>query len=160
MFYILIQVLLFKDLVLFESASCMIFIAFLLLLPVSVNRVAGLLIGFAVGFLVDVFYDTLGINAAVCTFLMYARPYWMQVLTPQGGYDNIEFPSISELGFGWFLQYASPLVLFYTLGLFTLEAGSFSFMSRVLLRALSSFVFSMVVIVLVQLLFYHKKKAR
>jgi len=60
LFYILAQVILVKNLVLFDTAFCFIYVAFLLLLPFEIGILFVLLLGFITGFLVDVFYNSLG----------------------------------------------------------------------------------------------------
>src|SRR4028118_1471244 len=85
--YITLQVILIRNMVLFDVGFCFVYIAFLLLLPFDISKVMLLILGFSTGLLVDVFYDTIGIHAAACTLLAYIRPYVIMFTTPRGGYE-------------------------------------------------------------------------
>jgi len=116
--FILLQVLLFKDLILFDRAFCFVYLGFLLLLPIELGPLLIISIGFFTGLSVDVFYDSLGIHAASSVLIMFLRPYWVSLLTPQGGYEIGARPNIMTLGFMWFLVYSLPLILIHNFALF------------------------------------------
>ncbi|BDD09575.1 hypothetical protein FUAX_20070 [Fulvitalea axinellae] len=158
--YVVVQILLLKELVLFDSAYCLIYIGFLLLLPVELSPVIGLLIGFGTGLVVDVAYDTLGANAAMATFLMHMRRYWMGMITPRGGYDETSLPTVYSFGITWFAQYTLPLILTFYIGLFTIEYWNAGLTFRIIGDSISSTIFTFVVICLVQYLFYSPTKKR
>ena len=61
--YVLLQVLLLRNLVLFNSAFCFLYIAFILLLPIEWNSLVLMVIGFFLGFTIDIFYDSMGLHA-------------------------------------------------------------------------------------------------
>src|SRR5687768_14551122 len=119
--YLFLQVLLLKNAVLFQTAFCFIYIAYLLLLPVETNPVLLMLIGFLMGFFIDMFYDSLGLHALSCVLILYARNFWLARLTPQGGYDNGTMPGIAMAGLQWFLVYAIPLIFIHHTVLFFTE---------------------------------------
>src|SRR5882757_9843587 len=103
--YLLLQVLLFKNLVLFNTAFCFLYIAFILFLPIEMNPLALMLVGFAMGFTVDIFYDSLGIHACTTVLIAFLRNFWLGTITPQGGYDAGEGPTLAVNGVQWFLVY-------------------------------------------------------
>ena len=78
-----LQILLLRNLVLFNTAFCFLYIGFLLFLPIQMPKVMLLLLAFVSGITVDIFYDTIGINAAAALLLAYLRPYVLLVLTPR-----------------------------------------------------------------------------
>lgn len=151
--YLLLQVIFVRGLVLFNTAFCFVYVAFLLLLPVETSRMVLILIGFGLGFSIDIFYDSLGTHAAASVFIMFIRNSWLNVLTPQGGYDPGSRPSIYLNGFNWFLVYIIPLLLIHHGILFFVEAGGFGLFGFTLLKILGSVILSALVIVLVQYLF-------
>ena len=63
--YLLYQVLILQNVVLFHTAFCFLYVAYLLVLPVETNPLALMGIGFIMGIAVDMFYDSLG-PACVC----------------------------------------------------------------------------------------------
>jgi hypothetical protein len=85
--YVLVQVLVLRNLVLFNSAFCFLYIAFILLLPIELNSLALMVIGFVLGFTVDIFYNSMGLHALATVLIAYVRNYWLGTITPQGGYD-------------------------------------------------------------------------
>ena len=157
-FYLLIQVMLLKNLVLFNTAICFLYVAFILLLPIETNVVALMIIGFFTGFLVDVFYDSLGVHASSLVVISYLRNYWLSVITPQGGYDANSTPSLGANGPQWFLVYTIPLVLLHHIVLFIVEAGGLHRFGYTSLKILFSVLFTMTVMVILQLLTTERRR--
>ena len=151
--YLGIQVVLLKDLVVFNSAFSFIYIGFLLFLPLDIGRPLLMLIGFFLGLSVDIFYDSIGIHAAASVLVGFLRPTWVNFLTPQGGYDSGTSPRLRKMGIGWFFAYASLLVFAHHIAIFYIEAGGFSLFFFTLVKVFFSTVFTFLVLVLIQLLF-------
>ena len=143
--------------VLFDVGFCFVYIAFLLLLPFDISKVMLLILGFSTGVLVDVFYDTIGIHAAACTLLAYIRPYVIMFTTPRGGYEANMRLSLQGMGNDWFIPYILILTFIHHSVLFFLEAIQLDLFLFTLSKAVSSTLFTCVVIVLVQYLFYSSK---
>lgn len=156
--YVLAQVLIVQNMVLFDSAFCFVYVAFLLCLPVDMSKLMLLFIGFVTGISIDIFYDTLGMHAAACVFIMFIRDYWLNSITPQGGYDVGTIPTINFGGWQWLIGYMTPLVFIHHIFLLYIEASGFGLFWFTLYKVLLSTVFSMVVIILVQFLFYKGKR--
>jgi hypothetical protein len=150
--YLLLQVLLFKSFVLFNTAFCFLYVAFILFLPIEINTLALMLIGFALGFMVDIFYDSLGLHASTLVLIAYVRNYWLSVISPQGGYDAGMGPTLAVNGVQWFLVYTLPMIFLHHFVLFFVEAGGFSVFWYTMLKVISSLLFTMIVIVLIQFL--------
>lgn len=156
--YLLLQVLFFKNVVLFHTAFCFVYIAFLLLLPIDTNSLLLMAFGFVTGFLVDVFYDSLGMHAFACVLIMYMRNYWLNLITPQGGYDNNVVPSLSMNGLQWFLVFTMPMVFVHHAVLFYIEAGGFALFWFTLWKAITSTLFTTLVLVIIQYLFPSRRR--
>ena len=75
--YLFYQVLILKNIVLFHTAFCYLYVAYLLFLPVESNPMLLMLAGLTMGVAMDVFYDSLGLHASACVFIMYVRNYWL-----------------------------------------------------------------------------------
>ena len=67
--YLALQILLVRNVVLFDYGFCFIYIACILLLPNEISRTWLMIIAFVTGLIVDTFYNTLGMHAAA-TVLM------------------------------------------------------------------------------------------
>ncbi len=145
--HVLVQVMLLKDLVLFDSAFCFLYVAFILLLPFELSAMMTIVIGFFTGFTIDVFYDSMGLHAFATVLIGYLRNYWLSIITPQGGYEAGNSPTIAANGVQWFLVYAIPLVFIHHFVLFFLEASGFEMFWYTMLKIISSMFFTMIVIV-------------
>jgi hypothetical protein len=154
----LFQVTLLRNFILFNVAFCFVYISGLLLLPIDTNRMLLLGLGFVAGLLIDIFYDSLGMHAAACVFIMYIRNYYLSMITPQGGYDSNVRPTLATNGTQWFLVFVMPMVFVHQVLLFFMEAGGFSLFWYTLWKALASTFLTTLVIVLVQLLFPDRKR--
>jgi hypothetical protein len=151
--YLLYQVLILKNIVLFNTAFCFLYVAYLFFLPVESNPLFLMFAGFMMGFAIDIFYDSLGLHAFSCVLVMYLRNYWLSLITPQGGYDSSATPSIAINGMQWFLTYTIPLVFVHHAVLFFVEAGGFGMFWFTLWKIITSTIFTTMVTVVVQYLF-------
>lgn len=156
--YIFLQIMFMKNVVLFDKAFCFIYIGFLLLLPFETGTVLLLIIGFFVGLCVDVFYDSLGIHIAASVLMVYIRPYWINLITPRGGYEVGMEPTLKLMKFEWFATYALPLIFIHHFALFYIETGGFSLFFFTFVKVVASVLFTFTAIVLLQYLFYSSRR--
>jgi len=150
--YLLLQVALLKKLVLFDVAFCFLYVAFVLMLPIEINVVWLMLVGFLLGFFVDIFYDSLGLHTFALVLVAYLRNYWLATITPQGGYDSGQGPTLAVNGMQWFLVYTVPLVFVHHAVLFFIEAGGFGLFWFTMLKILSSLLFTVATMLILQYL--------
>ncbi|MDZ4715508.1 MAG: Rod shape-determining protein MreD [Cytophagales bacterium] len=148
--YLLVQVMLFKQLVLFNTAFCFVYVAFILLLPIETNSMALMVVAFVLGISVDVFYDSLGLHAMSLVLVAYVRNFWLKLITPQGGYDAGQGPTLTVNGVQWFVVYSLPLVFIHHGTLFFAEAGGFGIFWYTMLKVMTSLMFTMTVILFLQ----------
>ncbi len=149
--YLALQILIMRNIVLFNYAFCFVYIAGILLLPAEVNRTLLLVLGFLVGLLVDVFYNTLGMHAAATLLVAYLRPFWAQIqLETKGATDRLEI-TIGEQGLAGYLTFLFPLVLLHHAALFFIEMNSLVSIGYTLLRIVASTIFTTFVILVIQL---------
>jgi hypothetical protein len=151
--YLMYQVLILKNIILFNTAFCFLYVAYLFFLPVDANNLVLMAIGFLLGFSIDIFYDSLGLHAFACVAVMYIRNYYLSAITPQGGYDSSATPSIATNGMQWFLVYTIPMVFIHHAVLFYIEAGGFGMFWFTLWKIITSTLFTTLVTVIVQFLF-------
>lgn len=156
---VLVQIFLLKNLAVFGVAFGFLYILGILVLPISLRAIPLLLIAFVLGFTIDVFYKTIGMHTASATFLAFIRPLWLKVISPTGGYDESDEPTLNQMGFGWFLSYAGPLFLIYSLVFFTIDQLGTGNIFMALNKSLFSSVFSMLLAILVQLLFFKRRRS-
>jgi hypothetical protein len=156
--YALVQVLLLKNLVLFNTAFCFLYMAFILMLPVEMDSLLLMLIAFLLGFTIDIFYNSLGMHALALVAVAYLRNYWLATITPQGGYDIGIPPTLAANGLQWFLVYSLPLVFIHHLILFFVEAAGFALFWYTMLKAITSLLFTITLMLLLQYLTFDRRR--
>ncbi len=150
--YLIAQVVLMKHLVLFNTAFCFIYIAYILFLPIETNTMLLMVLGFVLGFMVDIFYDSLGIHAAALVLAGFLRNIWLSRITPQGGYDAGEGPTLAANGIQWFIVYTLPIIFVHHFTLFFIEAGGFGLWWYTFSKVFFSTIFTFLIIMLMQYL--------
>ena len=157
--YTLTQVLFLRNVDLFHVAFPFMYAGFLILLPVNINRMFFLTLAFFYGFTIDLFYNTLGVNAAACVVLAYLRIYVLNFITDNFS-DDVSEPNLQDLGFKKFSFFCLILLFAHHLILFYSEAFSFNAFFFTLYKVIMSVLFSYFLIVCSQYLFFYKKRRR
>ena len=137
-----------------------LYISFIMILPVRIPKALLLIIAFVTGLLIDVFTDTMGMHAAACILMAYVRPSLLKLMAPREGYEAESYPSVRELGFTWFLIYASALTFIHHLLLFNIEVFRFSEFFTTLFRVLLSSFATILLIMISQYLFGKATRSR
>ena len=154
---ICLQVFLLKNIGYYYLTSPFLYILFILLLPFKIPNGLLFLLAFLTGLTVDVFYDTLGLNAAACTVLAFVRVVFISVTVQREGFDNEPDPSLGIMGLRWFIFYAIILTFFHHLVLFSLETFRLTDFGYILIRTILSSVFTVLLMILAEFMFFRKK---
>ncbi|SFC62779.1 hypothetical protein SAMN05421780_107156 [Flexibacter flexilis DSM 6793] len=149
-----LQLMVMRNFALFGWAFCFSYVGAILLLPMATDSLVVMLIAFATGFVTDLFYNQLGINAAACVLVAFLRPTVLKMLTPAGGYESYMEVSIPSMGLRWYLLFMLPLLFVHHLALFLIEYATFAKFFTAVGKAFFSTMFTFVVVVLVQYLVY------
>ena len=136
---ILLQVLVFNQISVFGFATPFLYIYFLLKLPMGRNVFYVIIMGFLMGFIIDVFLNTPGINAAAATLAAVLRKPLLQLFFTREEYENF-VPGIYAAP-GLFIRFTVIMVLIHQTALFGLETFSLFNPGILLMRLLSSVVF-------------------
>jgi hypothetical protein len=142
------------DFVLFNLGWCFFYLGFLLFLPISTPIVLQLLLGFVLGYTMDVFFDSGGVHAAAAVLVAYLRPWVLRLLTPRDGYDAQDSVNIHQMGGQWVIVYLLLLVAIHHAAFFLLELGSFQVIGLTLVKILVSTLYTSVVFLIIQLVFF------
>ena len=148
--YLILQILVVRNLVLFDYGFCFLYVACILLMPNDLSQTWLLLLAFATGVIVDTFYNTLGIHAAATVLMTYLRPLVIRVQMNQRIQEARLVFTLQELGFAEFFRYVFVLVLIHHSALFLIEAGSLSLLLPTILRTVASALFTTLTIILIQ----------
>ncbi len=148
--FFLMHVVFFKNAVFMHTAFCFFYVGFFLRLPVDENPMVAMLTAFAMGLMIDLFYDSPGLHAMASVLIVFLRKQWLSILTPQGGYDSGSRPSLVQYGVLWYLLYALPLILIHQGVLFFTEAGGFQYFWTTAGKILASVVYTLLTIMLLE----------
>ncbi len=155
---VLVQVLLIKNIELGRFINPFIYVLFIVILPFETPKVVLLFAAFMMGITIDMFYDTPGMHAAACVLMAYVRPGILKIFSPRDGYEIGTQPTIQYLGVPWFLSYSAILIVLHHLILFYLEKFQFSQFFSTFFRAITSSIFTILLVVVSQYLFTRKKQ--
>ena len=142
---IVLQVLIFNQISIFGFATPFLYIYFLLKLPIGRNVYYVIIAGFLLGFIIDIFLNTPGINAAAATLIAAFRHLLLRLFFTKDETEEY-IPSIYTAP-GAFIKYASAAVIIHQTALFTLESFSL-FNPQVLLLRWSASIFLTLLILL------------
>lgn len=125
----------------------------ILLMPIRFARHYVILLGFAIGLIIDMFYDTVGVHAFALTAAAYTRGLLLNYLEPRGGYTMMMSPTRHSMGLNWLLIYTSIAYLVHTSVFYTIEIFTFVYLGQILLKTLITFLLSMMVVMGYHMLF-------
>ena len=150
--YLFLQIVIFRNFNIMDTAYCFVYVSFILLLPFEFPPLMIILLAFGYGFIIDIFYNTLGVHMAASVMLGYVRLHIINTLTPRGGYDASTELSIASLGFQWIIVYCVVLVFVHHLFLFVLEAWGFGSLGTVLTKTFFTSLLTIFAVILFQYL--------
>lgn len=156
---IFLQVLVFKGINIntgsFPYFHILVYPIAILLLPISLPKPYVLLLAFATGMIIDVFYDSIGVHASALVFMAYCRSFILDLLEPRGGY-SIDTPGLGNTKFVWFVVYVSSMMGLFLVFYFSMEAFSIVYIMKIILNTLFSFILSVPIIIIYQFIFRSK----
>ncbi len=139
----------------------LVYIAFVVLLPMNAKPVAVLLLGFATGVFVDFFEGTAGLATAVTLFTAWMRrPVMLLTLGRETVEEEGAMPSPKSLGTAKFFRYAALVVGIHCLLYFSLEALSWTNYVLVVVKTLASGIVTLGAVWATSLLFTIKSRRK
>lgn len=140
-----LQVLLFNRLQIAGYCFPMVYILFLFNLPSRLPRWGEMLIGFAVGLLMDIWFNSLGVHIAACTAITFLRPLLLNNLVQEMERVNGEVCSLS-IGRIEYIKCVVILTIIHHFIVFSLEAWSLQNWWIVLLQTIGSSLMTLIVV--------------
>ena len=129
---------------------------FIFLFPLTISRWGLILLGFLMGFSVDLFYHSYGVHASALTFTAFMRYYVLQWTEPREKYSVNFIPNTDKLGVNWFFQYASILLIFHLLFFYSVEYFTLVYFFEIITRSFFSYVISIAFIMMIMVIFKPK----
>ena len=140
---LLVQVLILNRVWIFNVATPLLYVYFVVSFPRNSAKGEVLAWSFALGLMVDLFSNTPGMASGTMTLVALLQPYLLELYVPRDSAENLEVTS-ATLGRSKFLTFSTILTLLYWLVFFILEAFNFFEWQLWLLRAVCSTVLTMV----------------
>ena len=153
---VLLQVLIFNNIVIARMIVPYFYIIFLILLPFQTPRALLLILGFFLGLSIDLFTNTIGVHAFACVLTAFLRPGILSLISSRETLESVAAPRIQNMTLQWFTGYAAVVVIVHHLILFFIEAFTFNDFLFTLLRVFLSSLLSLSLIVLSQYLIFRK----
>lgn len=124
----------------------LVYACFVVMLPMQLSRMQTLLIGAMVGFLMDIFTGTAGLNTAATTAIAYMRPALLRYVVGQEEIRDGGTPSHKRFSHNRFYFLSFYLLLAHSFIYFGLESLSSTMWGTVMVRVAVSTVISMIAI--------------
>lgn len=122
--FVLAQALMLGGIHLFNCATPLLYVYFVMMFPRNYPKWALLLWSFTMGLLIDVLFNTPGLAAASLTLIAAIQPYLLEAFTTQDSAENLE-PTLKTLGWEKYTVYAVMTVLIFCVVIYSLEMFSF-----------------------------------
>lgn len=119
---VVLQVLLFNHLSLMGGVV-LIYMVALLKMPVEVNRVMQIVLGFLVGFMIDVFCNTPGMHSFAAVTTMFFRKPLLKLFNNDPEFKN-GLVGVARIGLSSFLRYSLTIIAINCFLLYSIEAFS------------------------------------
>lgn len=134
-----------------------IFVLFVLLLPINLAPAAVLFLAFFSGMALDMFTDTPGLNMTSLLVMAYVRIFYLRSFAHTDVIESGVEPNLNNMGFRWFFFQSLVLVFVHHLVYAFLESFSFRYFFSNVISTLFSTAITLVLILLLQFLFFRAK---
>ena len=125
----------------------------LLLYKYQKNSKENLFFSFLIGFLIDIFNDSLGVYALTCLIIVYFRNFWILKIIGEEKTEEINKMIVHELGILQNTLYAIPIIVLFFSLLSLFESDLLFSINNLLFIIISSFI-NYIFILLFQYLFF------
>lgn len=133
----LVQVLILNRLQFLGLCHPYVFILFLLSMPITLPRQWEMILGAAIGLIMDLFCNSLGVHLAACVLITYLRRPMISNLVMDDSRLKGEISGIT-IGVTNYFKYAAVLILIYHVMVVMLNAWSFAHLGFNILQILVS----------------------
>ena len=137
----------------FNYISIFLYPLFLMFLPLRTPVWAMLLIGFAYGYCIDVFLNTIGMHTATCVLTAFVRSGLIRSFEPQGGYKESASLTRRSMGIFWFFRYAAAFLFIHIFVFFSVEEFTPFYWKKIIFYTFPSYAISLLFALIYSFLF-------
>ncbi|MCH5229743.1 MAG: rod shape-determining protein MreD [Muribaculaceae bacterium] len=149
---IVVQALIFNKIVLFHVAVPIVFIYFIIRLPIDIKLPYLFTLSFLLGLIIDIFSDTPGVNALACTLISAIRTPIYYAYMAKDDITSRLVPGVSTMGLLEYSKYLITFILIYCLLAFSIEYFSFADVKAIVILTASSTLFTFVILLAIDCL--------
>ena len=148
LFFLLVfaQVIVFNNILFWGYLNPLPYILFIIVYPLKKDRGFFLIISFLLGLCIDFFMDSGGINAAATLFIAYIRLPLLKSLLRKTDIDFALF-NVGKLPFTKLMSYIAILTFSHHFLIYYLEYFKLSSLGTVFLRAFSTGIFTIILLI-------------
>lgn len=157
-FLVFSQIFIFNKIQVTGYINPQVYVLFILMLPFRISGFWLLFLSFMTGLAIDVFMQTPGLHASASVFMAFCRPGVIRLVGKKEDLEAYDCPNVRDSGPLWFFSYSIILVTLHHVFLFFMEVFRLSEFSQTLLKILINAILSTLIIMLIQYLFYSRKK--
>lgn len=154
---VLLQLFVLNNVLVANMLHPYIYIYLIILLPVLYSRVLVLIVGFALGFVIDIYTGSYGMHTIASLSVAFIRPYILSAFQIADSDDPTIEPHFSNLGFNRYLVYVLIIVFIHHFVLFYTEAFTFSHFIHTFLKVAINTISSALIIFVFELLFFFRR---
>ena len=152
---VLLQVIVCSNINFLGDLNPFVYVIFILLYPVTKNRLLYVFLSFLLGFTIDIFLDSGGMHAAASVVIAYIRPLFLKFSFGAAyDYQSIKF---SNTDFSQRIVYFLFLIVIHHFILFSLVLFDQNKIVLIIEQALYSSIFTLIICLLLTSLFSKKE---
>jgi hypothetical protein len=155
-----LQLFLFDSLNLGPYINPLVYVAFIVLLPMNISRFGLLVLGLVTGVSMDLFTGSAGLHTIATLAVAYARPFVLNVIVGKEYVVEGGVPSAKSIGEGKFFRYTTIVIFLQCVIFFTLESMNWSYFYLMLLKIVLSGGMTLLFVWLSALLFTSKERKK
>ena len=153
---LLIQVLICNHIALFNVAVPIVFIYFIIRLPIDIGKGFLFTLAFLLGLCIDICSDTLGVNSLATTLLAaFKRPIFFAYVQRDDKTKSL-VPSISSLGVGTYCKYLVSMIGIYCIMAISIEYFNFADVKEIVILSASSCCLTFIILLAIDCLIINK----
>jgi len=156
---LMVQVFVINQIELTGYVNPYIYILFIMMLPINMNKHMVLLLSLLMGLSVDIFSNTVGMHTSACLLIGFLRPFLLNLIAPREGIEIILSLNVKGLGLNKFLLYSALMVSTHHTWLYIIEAFTFLHIFDLLLRIILSAIATILLIFLSQLFLNNRRES-
>ncbi|MBI1183698.1 rod shape-determining protein MreD [bacterium] len=154
---VVVQVILFDRLTLFDISRPFPYVLALILLPIRMPKWQGLIIAFVLGYVVDIFNYSYGIHAAACVTMFFIRDFYLHTILGVTEESNGLEPHLGTIGPSTFLLYLTGMVFVHHLIVVSLDIMSWQRIIMILIATFVNTLFTTILLIIIEIIFYYQR---